>query len=73
MRLLQRHRQLIGLRQVQPFRSIRSGTRDISHLGPDPKSLSADMAMISGVGIGRAAEEVCNLIVDREKPLGLPG
>jgi len=68
-----RHRQLNGLRQVQPFRSIRSDAHDTGHLGSDPKSLSADTAMISGVGVGRAAEEVCNLIVDREKALGLPG
>jgi hypothetical protein len=67
------HRQLNDLRQVQPLRSIRSGTRDTSHLGPDPKSLSAGTAMISGVGVGRAAEEVCNLIVSREEALRLPG
>jgi hypothetical protein len=29
--------------------------------------------MISGLGVGRAAEEVCYLIVNREKALGLPG
>jgi hypothetical protein len=31
------------------------------------------MAMIRGVGIGRTAEEMGNLIVGREKALSLPG
>jgi hypothetical protein len=29
--------------------------------------------MISGIGVGRTLGEVCNLIVDCEKALGLPG
>ena len=29
--------------------------------------------MIGGVGVGGTAEEVSNLIVNREKALGLPG
>ena len=51
-----------------PFRSIRLGTRDTGHLGPDPKSLSADTAMIYGIGVCGTAEEVRDLIMgDRNR------
>jgi hypothetical protein len=33
----------------------------------------AGLAVISSVGVGRTAEEVGNLVVNREKALGLPG
>jgi hypothetical protein len=44
-----------------------------SHLGPDPEGLGLRLAMISGAGVCGTAEEICNLIVDKEEALRLPG
>ena len=68
-----RHRQLNDLRQVHPFRSIGSGTRGACHLAPDSEGLSSGRTMISCIGVGRTAEEVRDLIMNREKSLRLPG
>jgi hypothetical protein len=47
--------------------------REARHLGPDLKGLGPGLAMSGGVGVSGATEEVSNLIVNREKALGLPG
>jgi hypothetical protein len=65
-----RHRQLNDLRQIHPFRSIGSGARGAGHLAPDSEGLRSRRAMISGIGSCRTAEEVCNLVVNREEALG---
>jgi hypothetical protein len=59
-----RHRQLNDLRQVHPFKSIRSGTRDTGHLGPDSEGLSSGCAVSGSGGVCGTAEEVGHLIVD---------
>jgi hypothetical protein len=40
---------------------------------PDLKGLSADTAMILCIGVGGTAEQVCDLVVNREETLRLPG
>jgi hypothetical protein len=47
--------------------------REARHLGPDLKGLGPGLAMSGGVGVSGTTEEVSNLIVNREKALGLPG
>src|SRR4051812_4175478 len=47
--------------------------REARHLGPDLKGLGPGLAMSSGIGVSGTTEEVSNLIVNREKALGLPG
>jgi hypothetical protein len=47
--------------------------REAGHLGPDLKGLGPGLAMSGGVGVSGTTEEVSNLIVNREKALGLPG
>lgn len=42
-------------------------------ISPDLERPSAGKVMISGTGVGRTAEEVCNLVMNREKTLGLTG
>jgi hypothetical protein len=69
---VQRHRQLNDLRQVYPFRSIRSGTGGTGHFGPDSEGLSSGGAMSSSGDVCRTAEEIGHLIVDGEEALGLP-
>jgi hypothetical protein len=68
------HRQVIGEGRIYPgCRSGSGGTRDASHLSPDLKGPSASSAMINGFGVCRTAEEVCNLVMNREKALDLTG
>jgi hypothetical protein len=60
-----RHRQVVGERDIYPGRRSESGsTRGASHVGPGLERPSAGKAMISGIGVGKTAEEVCHLIVD---------
>ncbi len=67
-----RHRQLNRLRQVRPSWTVNSeASGDASYLGPDPEGSGAGLAVISSVGVGGTTEEVCHLIVNREKALGL--
>jgi hypothetical protein len=47
--------------------------REAGHLGPDLKGLGPGLAMSGGIGVGRTAEEVCHLVMNREKALGLAG
>jgi hypothetical protein len=47
-------------------------SHDAGYLSPGLERPSAGTAMISGLGVGRAAEEVCSLTVNGEKALGLP-
>jgi hypothetical protein len=65
------HRQLNGLRQVHPFKSISSGTCDTGHLGPDSEGLSSGLAVSGSGGVGGTAEEVSHLIMSLEEALGL--
>ena len=59
-----RHRQLNGLRWVSSSKIVRSETRShASHFGPDAEGLGSRLAIINGVGSGRTAEEICNLIM----------
>ena len=44
-----------------------------SYLGPDPEGSGAGLAVINSVGVGRTAEKVGNLVVNREEALGLAG
>ena len=55
------------------FEAGSGDSHDAGYLSPGLERPSVDTAMISGLGVGRAAEEVCYLIVNREKALGLTG
>jgi hypothetical protein len=46
--------------------------REAGHLGPNLKGLGPGLAMSGGGDVGQTTEEVSNLIVNREKALGLP-
>ena len=54
------------------FEAGSGDSHDAGYLSPGLERPSTGTAMISGFGVGRAAEEVCYLIVNREKALGLP-
>jgi hypothetical protein len=72
--IIHRYRQVVREGDIYPGYGSESGcARGASHVGPDLKGLSAGLAMISGVGVRRTAEEISHLIVVREKALGLPG
>jgi len=71
---VRRHHQVTGEGDLYPgYRSGSGGTRDASHLIPDLKGPSAATAMVSGVGVCRAAEEIGNLIMLPEEALRLRG
>jgi hypothetical protein len=55
------------------FEAELGDSHSAGYLSPDLKGPSAGKAMINGASVGRAAEEVCNLIMDRKKALRLTG
>jgi hypothetical protein len=69
-----RHRQLNWLRQIPPSWTVSSeASGDAGYLGPDPEGSGAGLAVISSIRVGRTAEEVGHLIVNREEALGRTG
>ena len=67
-------------RQVNELRSERllcigvsEGRRNAGHLTPRHKGLRSGCAMVTCIDVGRTTEEVCHLIVNLEKTLGLTG
>jgi hypothetical protein len=56
--------------------SFEAGSGDshgAGYLGPGLERPNAGPAMIFGIGVGGTTEQVCDLIVNREKALGLTG
>jgi hypothetical protein len=72
--MLDGHRQVSGKGHNDPrFISGSRERRGACCLGLGVERSIAGTVMISGTGIGRTAEKVCNLIMNREKSLGLTG
>jgi hypothetical protein len=68
-----RHRQVSGKGRDDPRFNAGSGKPlGAGYLSPGVKRPRTATAMVSGTGVGWTAEEVCNLIMDRGKTLGLP-
>jgi hypothetical protein len=66
--------QLNELRQAHLLTTIESaGRRNGGDVRSGHEGLSAGLPMISSVGVGRTAGEVCNLIVNGEEALRLTG
>lgn len=66
------HRQVVEEGYTDPWFEVGSGdSHGAGYLSPGLKGPSAGTAMINGVGICRTAEEICHLIMNREKALGL--
>lgn len=64
------HRQVVEEGHTDPdWHPDLGNARDTSHLSPDLEGPSTGTAMIRGVGVGRTAEEIGNLIVGREEAL----
>ena len=68
-----RHRQLKELRYVPPWTIGSASRRNAGDVGPGREGLGPSLSMISGVGVSRTAEEVRDLIMNREEALGLTG
>ncbi len=69
-----RHRQVTGKGRDNSWFISGLGERCCArYVGPGLERPSAGKAMISGIGVGRTVEEVCHLVMNRQKALGLAG